>query len=889
MRHTPPKAESTDAPTSRKADRVTTGAAATREQDAEGADVLSRGRRWLVAGLTVPLFALAIAVLHRELSRYHYHDIITAVRAIPTRMLLASVACTAVSYCMLALGDVLALRYVRSRVALRRVVFAAFIASAFSQSLGMPVLTGGSVRYRFWTTWRMSAATIARAIVFVVVTFWLGALTVLGIILVIESPPPALQHALHVRTLAPLGVLALLAVIGYVGVNVRRTTPLRVRSWALPMPGVPLALMQVLIASADWTASVATAFAVMPPTPGLGFAAFAGIFLCAQVAGLASHLPGGIGVFETVMLLLLRSYMPGDQIVGSLVLYRAVYYLLPLLTAVTLFVAHEVARHWRRVAGLTRVTSAWISPVVPSVLAVATFASGLVLLVSGATPPVHSRLDILDGLLPLAVIELSHFAGSVAGTALVLLAWAIYRRLDAAYALGIALLGVGIGASLLKGLDWEEATLLVIALAALLPSRRYFYRKSAIAAEALTPQWIAALAIVIGTTLWLGAFSYKHIDYSADLWWQFSLRGDGPRFLRASVGMIGTVFVFATAHLLRHAPVQPELPSPPVLAQARAVIARARNTSANLALVGDKSLLFSAAGDAFVMYGVAGRSWVAMGDPVGPPAQSAELAWQFHELADRHGGRTVFYEVHRDNLPIYIDLGLSLLKLGEEAVVDLKTFSLDGGERRALRRAHRDALKRGASFEFVDAEALPALLPMLTSISHDWLESKHTREKGFSLGRFDPAYLTNFPAALVRIDGKIVAFTNVWRGANQHELSVDLIRFAKDAPSGMMDYLFIELMRWGRTAGYATFTLGMAPLSGLQSRQLAPLWSRAGALLYRHGEHFYNFRGLRQYKEKFDPAWTPRYLASPGGLALPRVLANVATLISGGLRGVVTR
>jgi len=115
------------------------------------------------------------------------------------------------------------------------------------------------------------------------------------------------------------------------------------------------------------------------------------------------------------------------------------------------------------------------------------------------------------------------------------------------------------------------------------------------------------------------------------------------------------------------------------------------------------------------------------------------------------------------------------------------------------------------------------------------------------------------------------------------------MRYSPDAPTGVMEYLFIQLLLWGKERGYRRFNLGMAPLSGLQNRTLAPLWSRAGALLYRHGEHFYNFRGLRMYKDKFDPSWEPRYLASPGGLALPRVVANTAALISGGLKGVVSR
>ena len=104
-----------------------------------------------------------------------------------------------------------------------------------------------------------------------------------------------------------------------------------------------------------------------------------------------------------------------------------------------------------------------------------------------------------------------------------------------------------------------------------------------------------------------------------------------------------------------------------------------------------------------------------------------------------------------------------------------------------------------------------------------------------------------------------------------------------------MDYLFIELMLWGKQQGYNWFSLGMAPMSGLEDRMLAPLWHKVGTFVFRHGEHFYNFQGLRQYKEKFDPVWQPKYLACRGGLILPRILANVATLISGGIKGVVMK
>jgi len=180
------------------------------------------------------------------------------------------------------------------------------------------------------------------------------------------------------------------------------------------------------------------------------------------------------------------------------------------------------------------------------------------------------------------------------------------------------------------------------------------------------------------------------------------------------------------------------------------------------------------------------------------------------------------------------------------------------------------------------ARQVPSLLPELQAVSDDWLAAKGVSEKGFSLGRFDAAYLSRFNMALVRLDGRIIAFANLWETPNKAELSVDLMRHASNAPNGIMDFLFVRLMLWGKAQGYRWFNLGMAPLSGLEARRLAPLWTKVGAFLYRYGENFYGFEGLRSFKEKFNPDWSPKYLAAPGGVSLVRALLDVMALVSGG-------
>jgi len=281
---------------------------------------------------------------------------------------------------------------------------------------------------------------------------------------------------------------------------------------------------------------------------------------------------------------------------------------------------------------------------------------------------------------------------------------------------------------------------------------------------------------------------------------------------------------------------------------------------------------------------------VAMGDPVGPQDAWPELIWHFREQSDRFGGWALFYQVAPDGLPFYLDLGLTLTKLGETARVPLQDFSLEGSRRKGLRYTRRKMEKQGLSMEILPPDAAMARFDALEQISDAWLTEKNTSEKGFSLGRFSEEYLRWFDVAVVRKNDAIVAFANLWKSADNVELSIDLMRYDPAlAPNGVMDYLFIELMLWGRQKGYEWFDLGMAPLSGLADRSLAPLWNRLGGFLWRHGGHFYNFDGLRQYKDKFDPVWEPRYLASPGGLALPMILAHLVQIVSGGIKGAIAK
>jgi phosphatidylglycerol lysyltransferase len=843
-------------------------------------------RRYLPSLVPVVLFCVAIAALLRLGGELHLKDILTEFTAIARWQVLLAIALTAGSYLVLAGYERLALGYVGRSLPWAQPALVSFVASAVGQNVGVAALSGGAIRYRMYTPLGLGAAEIARIVAFCTLTFALGVSTLAGVSLLANAGEAASQLHSTTQLSITLGVLALAGVAGYLLACAFRRAPFEWRGISVQLPTLGTALRQIALAGADLALASAALYVLLPASAGISYVAFVGLYMVALAVSLLSFVPGGLGVFESILVLLLPG-VPAPQLLGALLAYRLVYYALPFGLAVLLLSTHEFQRQRARISEVWTWAQRSLDFVVPQAIALLVFGAGFLLLLSGTTPGTASRLAALERFMVLPIIELSHLAGSAVGVLLLILARGLMRRLDGAWHVTMALLGAGIVASLLKGLDYEEALLLMAAMLPLWWTRKEFYRKSSLLAESLSPAWLASASIAIGASIWVGLLAYRHVPYANELWWQFEIDGHAPRMLRASLLAVILMGALAALRLLAPARAAPARPSATDLDRAIPIIRSSPDTSANLALLEDKSLLFSESGKSFLMYGVAGRSWVAMGDPVGPAQEREDLVWRFRELADRAGAWSVFYQVSPENLPLYVDAGLALSKLGEEARVRLEAFSLDGSSHAALRQAHRRAQRDGLSFRIADVEEFAALLPRLRQISDDWLQTKSVSEKGFSLGRFSESYLRHFPLALVEHAGRLVAFADVWASAAHEELSVDLMRHCSVAPKGVMDFLFIELMLWGKAQGYRWFNLGMAPLAGLEVHRLAPAWHKVGRLIYRYGEDFYNFEGLRQYKEKFLPEWRPRYLAAPGGLAQPRVLIDVTSLISGGLMDAV--
>jgi len=528
----------------------------------------------------------------------------------------------------------------------------------------------------------------------------------------------------------------------------------------------------------------------------------------------------------------------------------------------------------------------------PTLSAILAVSAGVMLLTSGATPSEPTPFALLLAFAPDLLIEISHFVSSILGLVLLLLAFGLRSRLDGAWWAAVISLGAAALLAIFKGLNWEETALLTVCCLLILPFHEAFPRKAALFRMEITPGWLLSVAAALGGAAFCGWWIFTHTEYADKSWMRLMGDQDAARAIRSSVAAAILLLAIGIWRLIA-TPAKPPVvdDTDPDFDRVRAILAKAEDAEpgSNLALLGDKRFLFSASGESFLMFGVRRRSWIALGPPVGRQDERMELFWRFRELADAHAARAGFYGLGPGDLPDTVDLGLAIQKTGESAAVPLAAFSLVGRRREVLRRNWRKAGEGGAEFQVLPADQVETVMEELKAISESWLSHHAGGEKSFSMGGFEPRYVAEFPVALVRFEGRIVAFATLWTTAHKAAFSMDLMRYSDDAPKNVMDYLFVELLQWGREEGYQAFEFGMAPLAGLEDRPLAPIMSRVGRLLYERGEEIYNFQGVRRYKDKYDPVWQPRYIAAPRKWAIPFLLADIGLLSSGGVSGLTKR
>jgi phosphatidylglycerol lysyltransferase len=572
----------------------------------------------LVAGL-------GLTALFKLLHSVRPHEVRDAFSALSAVQIAVALLLTTSSYLMLTLYDRFALQVIGRKLPWRTYGLASFLSYTLSHNLGLALLTGGSARYRVYRAAGLSGGEIGSVIALASLSFWNGVILLAGLAAIASTQILPLfdwglsLHWLHLGGLVVITLCLVPLLLRHFGLKV-----VDIGGWRTPLPGVWRSTAMTAVAALDLAAASTALFILLPGVTPDAYPAFFLGYALAIIAALISHVPGGLGVFEAVVI----ATVPGDkaQLLAALLAYRAIYYLLPLLLAALLLAWHE-GKAWRGSAkDMAEAGQSLLRELAPPLLAALVFAVGLILLLSGSTPAEAARMHDLKHWLPLPFVEASHLAASLSGTLLLFLAPGLLRRLDGAFVATRLLLVAAIFFSLFKGFDYEEALILAAIGAALQWSRPAFYRTTSLLDAPLSVGWAIAALTAILASAFAGFFAYKHVAFTSSLWWQFSLNGNAPRFLRALFGSAVLVAGLALRRLFAP-PARGVRARSVTFEQLAPALAATNRTDAFLAFTGDKRFLLADEGDAFLMYRVQGPNWIVMGDPAGREERWADLLW----------------------------------------------------------------------------------------------------------------------------------------------------------------------------------------------------------------------------------------------------------------------
>jgi phosphatidylglycerol lysyltransferase len=542
------------------------------------------------------------------------------------------------------------------------------------------------------------------------------------------------------------------------------------------------------------------------------------------------------------------------------------------------------------------------------IVALLTAVMGAVNVLSAVTPAARDRLHFLRVLGEYSPLRTGgHLASALAGFALLLLSVNLWRRKQVAWLLTLSILIVSIPVHLLKGLDYEVAALAALLVALLVYLRPHFHARSD---PPSVRQGLSILLAALVFTLIYGVLGFflldRHFKVSFGFWsavrqtivmfTEFYDPGIQPvtgfgKYFADSIYIIGIVTIGYALLMLLRPVLTRRLHTDEERSHAWEIVrAYGRTPLARYALFEDKLFLFTR-GSSLISYVVESRVALALGDPIGPPEDIAPAIQAFKDLCSKNDWLPVFHQVLPDYIASYKSVDFDVLPIGDEAIVDLTGFTLDGSENKTIRNSYNKMVRKGYHSDVVQPPFSSRMLRELNYISNDWLTAHRASEMRFSLGWFNEEYLNTCPILLVRDqEGFIEAFANLVTAFQANEVAVDLMRYRQQSESGIMDFLFVSLFQWAHQQGYATFNLGLSALSGVGEHSQDPIVERALNFIYQNINHFYNFRGLHSFKEKFHPFWSPRYLVYPGRSNLPAISAALFRAnLGGGLLSLLRR
>lgn len=600
------------------------------------------------------------------------------------------------------------------------------------------------------------------------------------------------------------------------------------------------------------------------------------VFIIASIVGIVSLIPGALGSFDLVMILGMNALGINSELAIAWVLfYRIAYYFVPFFLAVLILMSHGLRKLNLFFEGIPAMA---IRKVAHITLVVFVYLAGLLLILTAAAPNVGDHIKLVHDAKSFGFVFLSQLTAVTYGFILIGLGRGIERKTKKMYLVTVVVLVCAIINTLLRGVSLKQTLILGIVLLCLLLARREFYRVKFVYTWSRAFIDTVIFSGAISVYLWIGIYNRPSLrrPHVVPDWmivksqeiWVLGIMGILIAGLILALLYVYTIYTTETlGSSYNKAKIEQHFAT------------YGGNDVSHLVHLRDKYIFWSSDNKLMFIYRTYADKMVIMGNPIGDLSYTQTAVEELMIRADQFGYRPVFYEIDEAMIAMLHEHGFDFMKIGEQGYVDVMNFTLTGKKKKGLRAALNKIEREEFVFEMIQPPFSEEFMAELQAVSDNWLGNR--KEKGFSLGFFDESYVQAAPVAIVKNSvGRIVAFATLMPSHTEELASIDLMRHSDEAPSGIMDFLFVNLYQWSQANDYQEFNLGMSPLSNVGASRYAFVSERIAGLIYRFSQDFYGFQGLRNYKNKFVYDWRPRYIAFRKSSSIAFTMIQLMLLIS---------
>ncbi|PTI36235.1 bifunctional lysylphosphatidylglycerol flippase/synthetase MprF [Mammaliicoccus vitulinus] len=799
------------------------------------------------------ILCVVLDVLHHELVKIDFKKAIVLFREMNTVYFVGIILLGILSVSVLSLYDIMLKQSLKISLPIHKVLSISYIINTFNSILGFGGLIGAGLRIYSYRNDVLNKKELIKSTSLLLVSM-LSGLSLLCVLIVFRvfNADPLLDDIAWSKIVIYIGslFLPLFMIFSYLKPSTQNDRF--------------LGLKFTIVSALEWLAASTLLFVILKSLNiNIEYFYLVGIFVIAALSGLISMIPGGFGAFDLVVLLGIKSLgVPEEQVVIALLLYRVAYYFFPFIIALGLstFEFGSIAKKYIEESKFYTPavdTTSFIKSVQSDFMTkIPSLALGLLSGITGFVLYFNHILILYDA------IYSHHYTF-----------YSVLLALHTASTLMLLICAKGVMSGTMRSILMSIISVIVMLIVCILTTSTIIaflwlvillillfigYKKAIVVKKIVTSIKILLSGLLIFTMFIVNRIIsknyldlYPHEVTKFDKYAVFSMFWIVLAIL-CLLGMCITFILSKRFHKSLNTNASYETIQNIIDQYGGSYVS-------HLAFTGDKSFYVNEDEDVFIMYRHTMNAVIVLGDPVGNRNQFNQILSDFYDQMQFLGHDIIFYQVQSKLLSLYHDYGNIFFKLGEEALIDLNTFSLSGKKKRGMRATYNKLETEGYQFDIMHAPYSQEDLKMMKDISDSWLESK--QEMSFSVGSFQLDYLNRAPVAVIRNkNNEIVGFCSLMFTNYNQSISIDLIRWNKNIDLPLMDALYIHMLLWAKEEGYKQFNMGMATLSNVGLNKHAYLREKFAAKVFENMNSLYSFQGLRNYKQKYAPDWEPRYL-----------------------------